>query len=109
MAGGDGAGVKAGTFGQAAAHGELLVLAVLGDAVEEAIADAGPGNFSGKVVIDEQQRRKRQACKERPVREARRTTPWYSTAISRWPGASSEPSPAELAGSSPISIDRAAP
>jgi predicted dinucleotide-binding enzyme len=49
---GGGAGVTAGTFGQAAAHGELLVLAVLGDAAEEAIAAAGPGNFSGKVVID---------------------------------------------------------
>ena len=49
---GDGAGIKAGTFAQAAAHGELLVLAVLGDAAEEAIADAGPDNFSGKVVID---------------------------------------------------------
>ena len=49
---GDGAGVNASTFEQAAAHGELLVLAVLGNAAEEAIADAGPGNFSGKVVID---------------------------------------------------------
>jgi 8-hydroxy-5-deazaflavin:NADPH oxidoreductase len=49
---GEGAGVKAGTFRQAAAHGELLVLAVLGDAAEEAIADAGAENFSGKVVID---------------------------------------------------------
>jgi 8-hydroxy-5-deazaflavin:NADPH oxidoreductase len=49
---GDGAGVKAGTFAQAAAHGEMLVLAVLGDAAQEAIADADPGNFSGKVVID---------------------------------------------------------
>jgi len=49
---GDGAGVKAGTFEQAAAHGDLLVLAVLGNAAEEAIADAGPENFSGKVVID---------------------------------------------------------
>ena len=39
---GDGAGVKAGTFGQAAVHGELLVLAVLGNAAEEAIAEAGP-------------------------------------------------------------------
>jgi predicted dinucleotide-binding enzyme len=48
----DGAGVKAGTFEQAAAHGELLVLAVLGNAAEEAIADAGAKNFSGKVVID---------------------------------------------------------
>lgn len=49
---GDGVGVKAGTFAQAAAHGEMLALAVLGDAAEEAIADAGPENFSGKVVID---------------------------------------------------------
>jgi predicted dinucleotide-binding enzyme len=49
---GDGAGVKAGAFGQAAAHGELLVLAVLGNAAEDAIAGAGPENFSGKVVID---------------------------------------------------------
>src|SRR5947209_17913502 len=49
---GDGAGAEAGTFAQVAAHGELLVLAVLGDAAEQAIADAGPENFSGKVVID---------------------------------------------------------
>jgi predicted dinucleotide-binding enzyme len=49
---GDGVGIEAGTFAQAAEHGELLVLAVLGDAAEEAIADAGPENFSGKVVID---------------------------------------------------------
>jgi 8-hydroxy-5-deazaflavin:NADPH oxidoreductase len=49
---GDGAGIEAGTFAQAAAHGELLVLAVLGNAAEEAIADAGPENFSAKVVID---------------------------------------------------------
>jgi 8-hydroxy-5-deazaflavin:NADPH oxidoreductase len=49
---GDGAGIEAGTFAQAAAHGELLVLAVLGNAAEQAIADARPDNFSGKVVID---------------------------------------------------------
>jgi predicted dinucleotide-binding enzyme len=49
---GEGAGVEAGTFAETAAHGELLVLAVLGTAAEEAIADAEPGNFSGKVVID---------------------------------------------------------
>ncbi len=48
----DGAGISAGTFAEVAAHGELLVLAVLGDAAEEAIADAGPNNFAGKVVID---------------------------------------------------------
>ena len=49
---GEGAGVEAGTFAQTAAHGELLVLAVLGNAAEEAIAQAGPENFGGKVVID---------------------------------------------------------
>jgi 8-hydroxy-5-deazaflavin:NADPH oxidoreductase len=49
---GDGTGIAAGTFAEAAAHGELIVLAVLGSAAEEAIADAGPKNFGGKVVID---------------------------------------------------------
>lgn len=49
---GDGAGIGAGTFAEAAAHGELLVLAVLGNAADEVIADAGPDKFSGKVVID---------------------------------------------------------
>ncbi len=49
---GDGAGIQAGTFADTAVHGELLVLAVLGDAAQEVIADAGPENFSGKVVID---------------------------------------------------------
>ena len=48
----EGAGVKVGTFAEAAEHGELLVLAVLGNAAEEAIADAGLENFAGKVVID---------------------------------------------------------
>jgi predicted dinucleotide-binding enzyme len=47
-----GAGIKPGTFAQTAVHGELLVLAVLGNAAEDAIAGADPGNFSGKVVID---------------------------------------------------------
>ena len=49
---GDGSGIEAGSFEQAAAYGELIVLAVLGNAAEEAIADAGPDNFRGKVVID---------------------------------------------------------
>jgi 8-hydroxy-5-deazaflavin:NADPH oxidoreductase len=49
---GEGAGVEAGTFAQTAAHGELLVLAVLGNAAEAAIADAGREAFNGKVVID---------------------------------------------------------
>ena len=49
---GDGAGVAADTFAHAATHGELLVLAVLGNAAEEVIAAADPANFGGKVVID---------------------------------------------------------
>jgi predicted dinucleotide-binding enzyme len=49
---GDGAGVRAGSFQDVAVHGELMVLALLGNAAEEAIAQAGPENFSGKVVID---------------------------------------------------------
>lgn len=48
----DGDGVHPGTFAEVAAHGELLVLAVLGNAADDAIAQAGPENFSGKVVID---------------------------------------------------------
>ncbi len=49
---GEGAGVHGGTFAEAAAHGELLALAVLGNAAEQVIADGGAENFSGKVVID---------------------------------------------------------
>jgi predicted dinucleotide-binding enzyme len=49
---GEGTGVEAGTFAEAAGFGELVVLAVLGDAAADAIADAGPENFAGKVVID---------------------------------------------------------
>jgi predicted dinucleotide-binding enzyme len=48
----DGAGVQAGTFREAAESGELLVLAVLGDAADDVIAQAGAENFNGKVVID---------------------------------------------------------
>jgi 8-hydroxy-5-deazaflavin:NADPH oxidoreductase len=48
----DGNGIKAGTFAETAAAGDLLVLAVFGDAAEQVIADAGPENFAGKVVID---------------------------------------------------------
>jgi predicted dinucleotide-binding enzyme len=47
-----GAGVKAGTFAQAAAHGDLVVLAVLGEAVDAALAAAGLDQFAGKVLID---------------------------------------------------------
>ncbi len=43
---------SAGTFAEAAAFGELLVLAVLGRAAEEVIALAGRENFPGKTLID---------------------------------------------------------
>lgn len=41
-----------GTFAEAAAHGEIVVLAVLGSAAEEALELAGPANLKGKLVID---------------------------------------------------------
>jgi hypothetical protein len=44
--------VSTGTFPQAATHGEVLVLATLGAATEEAIDLAGRAHFAGKVVID---------------------------------------------------------
>jgi 8-hydroxy-5-deazaflavin:NADPH oxidoreductase len=50
--GGEGAGIRAGTLGDVAEFGELLVIAVLGNAAEDAIALAGPERFAGKVVID---------------------------------------------------------
>jgi predicted dinucleotide-binding enzyme len=49
---GEGSGVRAGTNAEAARFGEIIVLALLGNAAEEAIAQAGPESFSGKVVID---------------------------------------------------------
>jgi predicted dinucleotide-binding enzyme len=48
----EGEGIRAGTFADTAAEGELLVLAVLGDAAEQVIAEAGRASFAGKVVID---------------------------------------------------------
>jgi 8-hydroxy-5-deazaflavin:NADPH oxidoreductase len=47
-----GEGIRSGTMAETASFGELLVLALLGVAAEEAIAGAGPENFAGKVVID---------------------------------------------------------
>jgi len=41
-----------GTFEEAAKHGEILVLAALGTAVEEVLRLAGPQNMAGKVIID---------------------------------------------------------
>jgi predicted dinucleotide-binding enzyme len=46
------AGAIAGTFGQAAQFGELVVIATLGRAAEEAITLAGLDNFAGKTVMD---------------------------------------------------------
>jgi len=45
-------GAQAGTFQEAARFGELVVLAVLGRAVENIIELAGPANLTGKTVID---------------------------------------------------------
>ncbi|HYA70250.1 MAG TPA: NAD(P)-binding domain-containing protein [Thermoplasmata archaeon] len=41
-----------GTFAEAAAFGEVVVLATLGVATPEAIRMAGPSHFDGKLVID---------------------------------------------------------
>jgi hypothetical protein len=47
-----GENVAAGTFADAAEHGQLLVLATLGVATLSAVELAGPERFAGKVVID---------------------------------------------------------
>jgi 8-hydroxy-5-deazaflavin:NADPH oxidoreductase len=44
--------VSTGTFAQAAAHGDFVILALNGAATESAIDLAGAKNFSGKLVID---------------------------------------------------------
>ncbi|MGP8252705.1 MAG: NADPH-dependent F420 reductase [Terracidiphilus sp.] len=46
------AGVAAGSFAQAAAFGELIILAVKGDAASEALGLAGAANLAGKTIID---------------------------------------------------------
>jgi len=43
---------SAGTFADAAAFGEIIVLATLGVAIESALVSAGVDKFRGKVVID---------------------------------------------------------
>ncbi|WP_121353858.1 NADPH-dependent F420 reductase [Flavisolibacter nicotianae] len=43
---------KAGLFAEAAAFGDLLVLAVAGIAAEQAVQESGLENFRGKTVID---------------------------------------------------------
>lgn len=45
-------GAAAGTFEQTAKFGEMVVLATLGRAAEEAISLAGPANLAGKTVMD---------------------------------------------------------
>jgi predicted dinucleotide-binding enzyme len=45
-------GSSGGTFEETAKFGELIVLAVLGSAVDAILDAAGPANFSGKTVID---------------------------------------------------------
>jgi predicted dinucleotide-binding enzyme len=47
-----GAGIAVGDFAETAAHGEIIVLAVLGRAAESALTLAGAANLAGKVVID---------------------------------------------------------
>ncbi len=47
-----GRNTSAGTFADAAAYGEILVLATLWTATQEVIRQAGPKNFAGKVVMD---------------------------------------------------------
>lgn len=46
------ADVATGTFAEVAAHGEIVVLAVLGRAAHEALTLAGAANLAGKVVVD---------------------------------------------------------
>ncbi|MGV8840003.1 MAG: NADPH-dependent F420 reductase [Bauldia sp.] len=43
---------SAGTFAEAAAFGELAVIATLGTALPQVAAAAGPANLAGKIVID---------------------------------------------------------
>src|SRR5438270_5436813 len=44
--------MKTGTFAETAAFAEIIVLATLGEAAEEALEQAGVPNFDGKVLID---------------------------------------------------------
>jgi predicted dinucleotide-binding enzyme len=46
------AGIGSGTFAEAAAFGELVVLAVKGTVAAEALELAGEGNLAGKTVMD---------------------------------------------------------
>lgn len=44
--------VSAGSFAEAADHGDLVILAVLGEAAEDVVDLAGPQAFDGKLVLD---------------------------------------------------------
>lgn len=44
--------VRVGTFADAARHGEVVVLALLGEATEAALDLAGASSFQGKLVLD---------------------------------------------------------
>lgn len=48
----EGEGVSVGTFAEAAAHGDVVVLAVRGDVVDDVLELAGHDRFAGKLVID---------------------------------------------------------
>ncbi|HUJ13144.1 MAG TPA: NAD(P)-binding domain-containing protein [Thermoanaerobaculia bacterium] len=45
-------GASAATFEDTARFGEIIVIATLGTATEDALRIAGPANFKGKIVID---------------------------------------------------------
>ena len=45
-------GIRAGTFEDVARHGEMLVLAVLGRAADDALRLAGAANLRGKPIVD---------------------------------------------------------
>jgi predicted dinucleotide-binding enzyme len=47
-----GDGAAAGTFEEAAAHGEIVFLATLWEGTENALALAGADNLAGNVVVD---------------------------------------------------------
>ncbi len=44
--------VSVGSVAEAAAHGDVVVLAVRGDAAEAVVGSAGPSNFAGTLVLD---------------------------------------------------------
>jgi len=49
---GQNAGARIGSFAEAAAFGEIVVLAVKGDVALDALSLAGPSTLAGKIVVD---------------------------------------------------------